>query len=165
MCYSSATRLCSASTGRRSRAHTRPIRDYGTRVPPPSLEGYAYFLKRVAPKTQRFAHQGIIWSLLQADVWRRLVNSKTIPRNDSSENWATEHRLEGVWTLLGTLDGYEVEELTTAQAAHLLRERNSMRRFSQDKRETCSRPSSRRRVEAANDLRIEDFALDLAIFQ
>ena len=48
------------------------------------------------------------------------MSSKTIPRNDSSENWATEHRLEGVWTLLGRLDGYAVEELTAAQAAHLL---------------------------------------------
>ena len=48
------------------------------------------------------------------------MESKTIPRNDSSKNWATEHRLEGVWTMVGTLDGYAVEELTTAQAAHLL---------------------------------------------
>jgi hypothetical protein len=35
---------------------------------------------------------------------------------------ATERGFDGPWSLLETLDSYEVEELTPAQAAKLLRE-------------------------------------------
>jgi hypothetical protein len=52
----------------------------------------------------------------------------TMQSGHPSEASATERGLDGAWSLLETLDAYEVEELTPDQAAKLLRAGNTTRR-------------------------------------
>ena len=47
--------------------------------------------------------------------------SSTTVRGNPDTSSATERGFDGPWSLLETLDRYEVEELTAAQAAELLR--------------------------------------------
>ena len=48
--------------------------------------------------------------------------SATISSSNTDGSSAKDWGIEGTWFLQQTLDGYEVEELTTAQAAAILRE-------------------------------------------